>query len=335
MAGTLLLTGANSTLALPAISHILTTYPTTTLLLAVRNPSPTADANTAKLHALLALFPTAPVSVRALDLASLASVHTFAAAVHADIAGGTLPRLVAIVCNAMTWSLQSGLQRSADGLERTFQVNHLAHWVLVMRLLGDVDRERGRVVWLGSNSHWKGKAGFEVFAPGLPEELEELVRPGEDREGEEVGRGFQRYGRSKLANVMGMWELGRRLKTNKDLAHIRTLALDPGGLMDSRAFSGANVPALWRGIISVLGVLQPLISRAKPEIRTGKIAGRDLADLALGERFAGEDGYYVNGVADGKGECSPESRDEEVGRRLWEKCAEWGGVGREDTVLEI
>ena len=59
-----------------------------------------------------------------LDLASLASVRTFAETVHQRIGSA---RIDMLVLNAGA-QFRNGSQRSADGFEATFAVNHLAHY---------------------------------------------------------------------------------------------------------------------------------------------------------------------------------------------------------------
>lgn len=76
-----------------------------------------------------------------------------------------------------------------------------------------MDAQRGRIVFLGSKAHWPLKAGFSKgFPTHVPENIGLLVHPEPDKKEEEMGRGFQRYGISKLVPVMVMYELNRRLK---------------------------------------------------------------------------------------------------------------------------
>jgi NAD(P)-dependent dehydrogenase (short-subunit alcohol dehydrogenase family) len=218
MAGTILITGANGSLGLAAVSYLLSAYPTHTLLLTVRNPSP-SDQNSAKLHGLIAKHPNASVHIETLDLASTKDVAAFSQEVATSIRKGTYPKLTAIICNAMTWSLNSGVKFSKDGLELTMAVNTLSHFDLMLRLLGHME-ESGRIVFLSSESHAPGKAGFEVYPPVIPEDLEGLVKYEKDIAGEEAGRGFLRYGLSKLVGVMLMYELNRRLQKVRDNIHL-------------------------------------------------------------------------------------------------------------------
>jgi NAD(P)-dependent dehydrogenase (short-subunit alcohol dehydrogenase family) len=213
--GTVLLTGANSSLALPAVDRLLSTYPAHTAILTVRNDT-ASDPNTAKLLAIIAKYPDAKVSLRKLDLSSNSQVEEFAATLASEIKDGKFPRITTILCNAMTWSLGSGLQHAPSGTELSMQVNHIAQLSLVLRLLGSLDTApgKGRIVFLSSEVHEPKAAGFAVYPPDIPADLDAgWARPGEDKKGEEVGRGFYRYAVSKLAVVVCSYALARRLKT--------------------------------------------------------------------------------------------------------------------------
>jgi NAD(P)-dependent dehydrogenase (short-subunit alcohol dehydrogenase family) len=212
--GTVLLTGANSSLGLPAVEHLLAAYPAHTAILTVRNTT-AADPNTAKLLAIIAKYPAAKVELRRLDLSSNAQVADFATSLAKEVRNGKLPRIAAIICNAMTWSLGSGIKYTKDGVEASMAVNHVAQLSLVLRLLGSIDTApgKGRIVFLSSEAHEPKAAGFEVYPPDIPADLDAgWARPGKDKTGEEAGRGFYRYAVSKLAVVMCSYALSRRLK---------------------------------------------------------------------------------------------------------------------------
>ena len=78
MEGTVVLTGANGSLALGFVQALLETHPQKTLVATVRNPSPEQDPNTEKLLALAARFPKAKFHLETLDLGKLANVRSFA-----------------------------------------------------------------------------------------------------------------------------------------------------------------------------------------------------------------------------------------------------------------
>lgn len=215
MQGTVLITGANGSLAIPAVQYLLSKHPAYTVVLTVRNTSE-EDPNTKTLSKTISAFPNAAVSLRKLDMASLSQVSAFADAIAKEIAEGKLPPIVAIICNAFSWTLD-GIKFSEDGYELSMAVAHLAHLSLTLRLLGSFSKDGGRVVFMGSEVHWPGKsAPMEKFPPTIPDNLDELVKPPSDKPGEEASRGFQRYALSKLAVIMGMYELNRRLSSVSD-----------------------------------------------------------------------------------------------------------------------
>ncbi|KAH7132198.1 short-chain dehydrogenase/reductase-like protein sdr [Dendryphion nanum] len=323
----ILLTGANGSLGLHAVSYILQDYPQHTAILTVRNDAP-SDPNTAKLLKTLAAFPDAKYEIHKVDLSVLAEVHALADKIRAQISSGKTPRLAAIICNAMVWTLHSGLKFSKDGYEQSLAVNHLAHFALTVELASSMDRERGRIVFVGSEAAWPGKAGLEKYPPKLPEDLEKLAKPDPDKAGEEVGRGFQRYGLSKLAHIMNMYELGRRLKKTEELANIKALATDPGGLVDSRTWSQDDIPGVWSFLMKFITALFPLMHWLQPRLRLSKHAARDVVDLALSDEFKDQEGHFDLRVP---GPTSPESLDETLQRRLWEKSVEWCGLKAKDV----
>lgn len=156
MAGTIHITGANGSLAIPAIHHLLDHYPDHTALLTVRDASD-ADVHTQKLRSILAQYPNATAIVRELNLASLSAVHNFTSATAKDIVDGRLPPLTGIVCNAYYWNLIRDAELTGDGHEKTFQVSHLAHVALVGGLLAQfwTGRRSSRTLLLRCALAWQ------------------------------------------------------------------------------------------------------------------------------------------------------------------------------------
>ena len=210
MAGTILITAANSSLAIPAIKYLLTKYPDYTALLTVRDASD-SDSNTKRLRSKIAKHPRPKNSIHELDLADLSAVHKFADDVIDKIRRGSLPPLVGIACNAFYWNLCREPELTRDGYERSLQVIHIAHAALVLRLLGYFHSDGGRVVLFSSDAHWQGKNGLEKYPPTIPDDLDLLGKPGPDPTSDNLGRGFQRYARAKLAIVAWMYALNRYL----------------------------------------------------------------------------------------------------------------------------
>ena len=134
------------------------------------------------------------------DLSSQAEVRRLAAAILE-----AYPTLDVLVNNVGGfWATR---HVTADGLERTFAVNHLAGFLLTNLLL---DRLRAsapsRVVTVSSAAHAMGAIDFD------------------DLQGEHGYSGQQAYNQSKLANVLFTYELARRLAGSGVTAN----ALHPG-----------------------------------------------------------------------------------------------------------
>jgi WW domain-containing oxidoreductase len=346
MAGTVLITGANGSLGLPFVNHLLTTSPSHTLIAAVRNVSPTSDKNTTQLSHIISRHPAARASIEQLDLSSLANVRTFADTVAQRVASGDLPPIAAIVCNAFTWSLD-GQHSTPDGFEATFQVGHLGHYLLVLKLLKSMS-PTGRVVMLGSTAHYPDRPNpLSKLVAGIPEDIEELGKPTADKPGEEHDRGFQRYGNAKLANVMFMHDLNRRLqqvtipchpsltptdqltpRQDPKLSSITVTAMDPGGMVDSRAHTHQKLPI--RAVMAVANTLMPLLRHITTDMRRAADSANDLVELSVGDRFQGARGYYVGVKTDKAAEASKDEKDCE---RLWGACWEWTGMVAGETVL--
>jgi retinol dehydrogenase 14 len=103
-----------------------------------------------------------------------------------------LPRIDVLVNNAGGfWNTR---HVTADGLEHTFALNHLAPFLLTSLLLGRLTHgPPARVVTVASNAQALGRIEFE------------------DLQAERSYSGARAYNQSKLANVMFTYELARRL----------------------------------------------------------------------------------------------------------------------------
>ena len=128
------------------------------------------------------------VDAFAADLSSQAEVRRLAAQV-----AGTYPRLDVLVNNVGgCWAHR---HVTADGLERTFALNHLAPFLLTSLLLDRlIASAPARVVTISSGIQARGRIDFA------------------DLQGEREYSGQRAYSQSKLANVMFTYELARRLE---------------------------------------------------------------------------------------------------------------------------
>lgn len=209
--GTIIITGANGSVAVPAVEQLLSQYADHTLILTVRNAA-SEDPNTQRLRDVISHHKSAKASIRQLDLAKLSSVHGFTRDIATEITEGKLPHLTSIVCNAYYWNMVSEAQLTEDGYEKTFQVNHIAHSVLVLSLLGHFGPEGGRVVLFSSDTHFPGQSPLEKYPPVIPYDLDLLVKPPTYEKVDHAGRGFQNYSVSKLAITMWMYAINRYIE---------------------------------------------------------------------------------------------------------------------------
>ena len=180
---------------------------------------------------------------------------------------------------------------TADGLEHTFALNHLAPFLLSNLLLDRLRQSApARVVTVSSNAHATGRIDFD------------------DLQGERSYSGSKAYNQSKLANVLFTYELARRLQPSAVTAN----ALHPGVASTS---VGAEDPR---------GVQRLIIPFARPFMKTpaqGAATSIHLASAPDLEHVTGR--YFANSKP--KRSCKL-SYDETVAARLWQVSAELVGL---------
>ncbi len=152
----------------------------------------------------------------AVDVSSQAEVRRLAREVLA-----AYPRLDVLVNNAGGfWATR---RVTADGLERTFAVNHLAPFLLSRLLLDRLKASApARIVTVSSGAHTTGKIDFG------------------DLQGERRYSGQRAYSQSKLANVLFTYELARRL----DGTGVTAPVLHPGVVRTG--FAAEDPPPMWK-----------------------------------------------------------------------------------------
>lgn len=264
------------------------------LLIGARNP----DAPPAELAGRTEFLP--------LDLDSLANVRVFAALVGQ----GPIDRLV----------LNAGLQlakptKSADGFERTFAVNHLAHFLL-LHLLADRLAPGARVVFTGSGTH--DPAEKTPVTPPIHANAEYLAYPDRDpqRETRERQAGFRAYSSSKLCNIMTVREGALRLP------QATFLAFDPGYVPHTSL--GRDNP---KWIATLVSYILPLMMK-KDRSSSIPRSGQYLADLVLQPEYANQSGSYwaVRSPDFVRIEPSELARNAVVCRTLWDDSLRMTGL---------
>lgn len=289
---TAIVTGANSGLGLVTATEFARHG--ARVILAVRSTEAGEDAA----RMIRATAPGADVIVRALDLASLASVRSFA-----EQAAGELDRLDVLINNAGVVIL--GPRRvTADGFELHLGTNHLGHFALTGLLLPLLERGRGsRVVSLSSISHKSAHLDFD------------------DLMFERRWDASAAYGASKLATTAFGIELDRRLHAAGRTA-VSVLA-HPGvsrSNLVARAWADrGRMGRLAAGLFLALAT-QPTEQGALPQLRAA--TARDVE----GGQFFGPGGRNERRGAAVEVEASPEALDPRVGQRLWERSEELTGI---------
>ena len=191
---------------------------------------------------------------------------------------------------------------TADGLERTFALNHLAPFLLTNLLLDRLrDSAPARVVTVSSNAQALGRIDFD------------------DLQGEASYSGSQAYNQSKLANVLFTYELARRLPASSaaDQAVVTANALHPGVVSTS---FGAEDPA------SVQRIFIPFL---RPLMKTPTQGAATSIRLASAPELEQVSGRFF---ADGKPKKSSKaSYDEAAAARLWQVSADLVGLTTRTT----
>lgn len=245
----------------------------------------------------------------ALDLADLDSVRAFAAEV------GREP-IDVLIGNA---GLQvSKPQRSRQGYELTFAVNHLAHYLLVRLLLPSM-APNGRVILTTSGTH-DPEQRTGMPAPHHADAMR-LARPDRDPElDSKVGlAGRRAYSTSKLCNLMTVRELAKRTPDRPDLALI---AFDPGFVPGTGLARDYPAPVDW-----LFRRVLPLVVRGA-HVSRPNVSGEALADHATGPGYAGRRGEYwaVHALKPTLKTPSAIARDEEACAKLWDDSATLVGL---------
>ncbi len=267
------------------------------------------------------------IEAMTLDLASLASVRTFAR----DYAAKQRPPLRALVCNAGT-QIVTGRTFTKDGFEMTFGVNHLGHFLLVNLMLAQMVPP-ARIVVVSSGTH--DPAQRTGMPPPMYKSARFIARPDDDPNAHndaEGTAGRRAYTTSKLCNVLFTYELERRLRAEKAAGtndgSITVNAFDPG-LMPGTGLArdyGRLIRFAWRFI---LPALRPFV----PNVNSTAQSGRALANLVTEPGFEHVSGKYFEGVREVP--SSKDSYDPAIASELWESSASMVKLTLDETILRL
>jgi len=271
------------------------------VVMAIRNRAKGEKA----IEEIRATVPDAKLTIKSLDLSSLAAVAALGEQLNAE------GRPIDILINNAGVMQPPERDTTADGFELQFGSNHLGHFALTAHLLPLLRAAKGaRVVSLSSLAARFGKINWD------------------DPQYEKSYSATQAYGQSKLATLMFALELDRRsreagwgivsnaahpglTKTNLQLAGPSHGREKPALMEQFYKASWRFAPFLWQEIDE--GILPALYAAAAPH--------------AEGGAFYGPCGFYEaagGGVAPAK--IPAKARNEGDCRRLWELSEQLTGV---------
>lgn len=241
----------------------------------------------------------------ALDLADPKSVRSFGR----DWASKNHPPIQALLLNAGL-QFPAELQKTPDGLEKTFAIAHVGH-ALLFHLLCPHLAQNARIVVTSSGTHDPAQKS------GLPDaeynSAQDLAYPPADMI---KIPGRKRYSSTKLANVLWTYALAERLEARVPSRGITVNAFDPGlmpGTGLAREASGIE-RFIWNKVFTrLMPVLRALVS---PNIHKPEESGANLARLATAVEFQGVSGKYYEGKKE-----IPSSKDSYVKEKqedIWE-----------------
>jgi NAD(P)-dependent dehydrogenase (short-subunit alcohol dehydrogenase family) len=294
---TVVMTGATGGIGANA-AQLIAQEPGTRLIIGARGSGRTVPAGS---------------EVLPLDLMSLDSVRAFADEVKSRLGEGKIDGLV---LNAGLQGPDPG-QRTAEGFEVTFGVNHLAHYLLA-RLLLPVIADGGRLVITTSDTH-----DPEVVPMMGPKTLDPqaLAHP------TGKSRGARAYAASKLCNLLTARSLAA-LGNVRD-REITVIAYNPG-LTPGTGLVGGMSPAALAAARTIVFPLMRVISRFKPAFYPGTVdrAGQVLAEATLGALTPPARRLYLSLV---KGQVTyPDpaklARDDTARDLLWRESATMVGL---------
>jgi NAD(P)-dependent dehydrogenase (short-subunit alcohol dehydrogenase family) len=213
------------------------------------------------------------VVVRELDLGSLESVPRFAAAFLEEF-----DRLDVLINNAGVFP--SDLQKTQEGFEEQFGVNHLGHFLLTKLLRERLEASApSRVVNVSSMMHGRADVDFENLR------------------GEKGYSAMTAYGQSKLCNILFSNELARQLAGTG----VTSNSLHPGSISTNITRSS---PAIMRFFTKLF------FSSPEKGAKTSVYLASDAA-------VEGVTGKYFD--ASKEKAPSDTALDEGLQRRLWEE----------------
>ena len=193
---------------------------------------------------------------------------------------------------------------TADGLERTFALNHLSHFTLTLLLLDRIvsnadstesSNAPGRIISVSSRAH--RNARFDL----------------NDLQGANSFQGMRAYANSKLCNILFARALAGRITRERGVVH----ALHPGVVSTSFALDNGFFGRVLRRLMDIVSV--------SPDEGADTIVWLSSADEAL--RCTGE--YWFERKLKAP---SRDALDDDSAEMLWKRSAKLAGIDADQLV---
>jgi NAD(P)-dependent dehydrogenase (short-subunit alcohol dehydrogenase family) len=253
------------------------------------------DADAPSAHTELVIF----------DLASLASVRSFA---ENELAK---QRPIHILINNAGVMAPPRRLETADGFELQFGTNVLGHFALTALLMPALEQaaaaspDRPRVVTIASIAHKRGRLNFD------------------DLQSTKSYRPMRAYQQSKLADLMFTFELDRRLRATK--SRVMSVAAHPG-VANTNLFQVGDYSPVEKAIRNLVGHAIGIVLNTDAE--------GALPTLYAATAPAAEDGGYygpqgfqeMSGDDVGSAKVAPQALDTAAAARLWQTCEDLTGI---------
>ena len=175
---------------------------------------------------------------------------------------------------------------TSEGFESTFALNHLSYFLLTKLLLDKMNQHGARIVNVASDAHIGSSLDFN------------------DLQGVNPYNGYPNYQRSKLMNILFSYELADRLKDKP----ITVNCLHPGFVASKFGHNNSGMKVVFLKIAQKLKAIT---------VEEGAETSIYLSSSPEVEETSGK--YFYKKM---EKESSPESRDKNIRKKLWDVTEE-------------
>jgi NAD(P)-dependent dehydrogenase (short-subunit alcohol dehydrogenase family) len=295
----ILITGANSGIGYHAALKLARKG--ANVVLACRD----REKGEAALASLNTEAPGGQLELALLDLASLASVHAFAANELAQHRA-----LHLLINNAGVMAPPKRLE-TADGFEMQFGTNVLGHFALTGLLLPALQQtatesqEQPRIVTIASIAHKRGRINLD------------------DLQSTKTYGPMKAYQQSKLANLMLALELGRRLRAIG--SPVMSVAAHPG-VAHTPLFSKGDYSPIEKGVRKAFGEAIEIFLNTDAEGALPTLYAATSPDVVDGGYYGPQGFQEMRDDHVGPAKIAPQARDTAIAAELWKRCEDLTGI---------